>query len=1626
MVNVKITWKQGTTTAVLLVILVSAGLVFEYKTDETVLKQDGNVLGRYKWVVNAERTWSAIKYNYQEDRCIDKGGDVRTYASGNKRCYYPDDYYENLKRSILGTDLWTNNLIVGKDTPYFKYGTRGAYAGVLSERSTFKDTTQVEEFPSKYDVFWEPEDTRNYILEWRIYDIQNQPYANGVYDKCSFRFGKLRVNLPECEKVVISGDSATFYLPKSRGNQVLSPEFVDPSYYISYNNGLDSNDGSSGSPVKTIAKLNTLTSTGDTVYFECGSQWSSPLDDYVDVKNNMKFYSYGTCTDDNKPMIKGSFTMNDDRCWNSSIGGNIWWFNCTDEYKTLNIEVTAIFYGTDNLSALPAENAYGDLGTQGEHWWSSSSNKLYMYSTSNPTTAYGTMEITEFQRADKATGKTGVFSGINADGVTVDGLDVGFGARHGIIFGYGSEDITVNNCTVHHHGSNYNTIDSGGQGNCIEYEQSLDGIITTNNLVYECWDACMSDQAFGTDDTYVLNNIYYGYNIAERCGYGYEHLNYQSVNSEYNKLIEHNTFSPAGGLFEDIGGDTGRCFILASTPSNTGNISYRDNWCVNYNLMMHNDGATPSYNRETDLGIDYNWYADNYSDFYKERYTSSPIYTFAQFQSNLGYCANCVVSNDVSYNTTTWQPDYNESICYAGSDGEYIGAVPCAPAFSPPEEPEELGNTGYLLLNYTYDSAVGSGSGAGMDNTGLLLWFEFDSDDYPTATDTMGNYDGVFDAYGPAWIDGGPKPGYVRFTNDYQSINVSQADGGLKGLSQLTLSLLVNITSCTTANEYHWISGWTGGNPGQAYAFRYDCAGEQLDCIINTTTNSVVVHSVDANMEDDEWHHTACTWNGTSGDIKIYVNGTQIGAAGSATGTLPSDTNDVLIGLLETGEFPRNATDEFMIWERALTADEISTLNSSLMAGEDPFESAEDNTGVVEDFSGQGNNGTAYSADILTDALYTDGYILLDGKNDWVNVSGFNLNYLDSFTVETEFNAYNWSYKTLVDITGQFRSRVDAGNTTICRVYDTEGSPCTSPQATIVPGTWYKQTCVFWDNNIYQFLNESLQGYTECGSGVGSAQRPLHIGVESPTANVWNGTIDNTLIWAGVNISDDMWDKIQLDYGLVLNYTFDPEIDGIAVDSSGQGNNGTITDAVYTNYGAVQKGMSFDGDGDKIGILSDLSLRPTEFTIMAWVKGTGSYSSSYPHVIKFGAVHRGYGLAFNGGTAMSLTIGDGSSTENIGCGSLDVSYYRFVVGTYNGTHGTLYIDGIYNNSAAKTLNYVAPDNVYIGNRKSDDRYWNGTIDQVKIWNRSLTATEISDLYDKQYAESCTAPEDWAYNPSNISHRFSFDGGTEDHITGITGTNQGAESVTGKFGKAYYFDADTKRRIEYSPMFTDELKYDLSWSFWVNFSSVDDNNDHTLIAETYNGGFGNNRGYWLMWKNTSQNLLWGFADGSGREYESCAYDLITNTGWHNIIITFDSGTVKTYIDGEQECQSSSSKVPINFTGTDEAIIGEQTSSSSAGWRGSLDEIQIWDKVLSADEAYDVYKAGSHYTGPWTMWHSCDITEDAELDGSGIYIGCTEDTTITINADITNAGDIQMIDYGSGDTCTRALQSGSIQQ
>lgn len=194
--------------------------------------------------------------------------------------------------------------------------------------------------------------------------------------------------------------------------------------------------------------------------------------------------------------------------------------------------------------------------------------------------------------------------------------------------------------------------------------------------------------------------------------------------------------------------------------------------------------------------------------------------------------------------------------------------------------------------------------------------------------------------------------------------------------------------------------------------------------------------------------------------------------------------------------------------------------------------------------------------------------------------------------------------------------------------------------------------------------------------------------------------------------------------GLVAYY----KLDGNSNDVFG--NNGSDTNITYNSgNGKLVQGAGFNNLATSDILIGNSAIfNLSNITISAWFKTTTttnqvivgkSHTTSY--YLNAAAAANQIAFWTNGSSTNSQS--HGTPVLNIADGN-----WHHIVATLNGSISTIYWDGSQNAQRSGATSGTDSTNLYIGSSTSNPIKFQGSIDEVGIWNRGLSADEVKDLY----------------------------------------------------------------------------------------------------------------------------------------------------------------------------------------------------------------------------------------------------------------------------------------------------------
>lgn len=216
-------------------------------------------------------------------------------------------------------------------------------------------------------------------------------------------------------------------------------------------------------------------------------------------------------------------------------------------------------------------------------------------------------------------------------------------------------------------------------------------------------------------------------------------------------------------------------------------------------------------------------------------------------------------------------------------------------------------------------------------------------------------------------------------------------------------------------------------------------------------------------------------------------------------------------------------------------------------------------------------------------------------------------------------------------------------------------------------------------------------------------------------------------------------------------------------DASGFGSTGTLANAPTWSTGRINSALTFSGNRYvSAGTPSNLAnLYTTGMTVSAWIKPASAGAGNGGRIVDKSNGGAGWSLKMNGAAVVQFSASEFVTTDATrdSGSSIALNTWQHVTATWTGsvtaTNIHLYVNGVLSDGAATNGVGATRDDsaspIAIGNRPFDAaRGFDGLIDDVRVYNRILTTTEIQALADSAAPTAPSAPSATSASSSQIN------------------------------------------------------------------------------------------------------------------------------------------------------------------------------------------------------------------------------------------------------------------------------------
>ena len=425
----------------------------------------------------------------------------------------------------------------------------------------------------------------------------------------------------------------------------------------------------------------------------------------------------------------------------------------------------------------------------------------------------------------------------------------------------------------------------------------------------------------------------------------------------------------------------------------------------------------------------------------------------------------------------------------------------------------------------------------------------------------------------------------------------------------------------------------------------------------------------------------------------------------------------------------------------------------------------------------------------------------------------------------------------------------------------------------------------------------------------------------------------------------------------VAAYSFNEGEGKTAYDSTGS-HDGEV-EGIWTEAGKYGGAIDFNGMGNRVEIPDDNELDFTDsFTLEAWVRPekyrewASLFSKAGPEEPDYGfMVYTGNG---EGPPKASIRDEEGEEAEVEGGEELPLNTWSHIAATSDGEDLRFYIDGDLVDTQPTVIADVNSYPIRIGGLWDWWEFFDGKIDEVRLYDEALSEEEIED--DMSAAIKSPPPP-----VSAPVAAYAFDEGTgktlhDDTGNGNDGEIDGGEWVAGKFGSSLKFDGEAEDCVSIPD--SPELQLDDEFTLEVWARPEGTNGSEPLIYKETESSFSYAL-YLGVFNGGTEGLL--RYEPEPDLYIELGGEKLPTEKWSSLAFTYNEEDLRLYIDGKL----------VDATESLDAISSEGDLSIGCSknfgdeFTGLIDNIRIYDRALRAEELEEDEKVGvgMPHSDPW---------------------------------------------------------------
>ena len=591
----------------------------------------------------------------------------------------------------------------------------------------------------------------------------------------------------------------------------------------------------------------------------------------------------------------------------------------------------------------------------------------------------------------------------------------------------------------------------------------------------------------------------------------------------------------------------------------------------------------------------------------------------------------------------------------------------------------------------------------------------------------------------------------------------------------VTASNAAQLNSATTTINF-WIKPNSLPAQGEAYLLSFGGYQDRFKIslpnhgkpVFTTHAGGVCCSDLDSGtpLTVGTWTEVTMVHDGAK-DI-IYFNGVKVNEKASV-GALDPTTKPLGIGFDPIGNnnWFDGALDDITIYNYALTAGDIAALHTSQAA----FPGTPNELVASYSLNGNGTDASQYGNPLALDSAATP----VTNRFGWASNALKGTGTADnSIALQSDYTTIGfWINPTTFPASGEAYILSNGGYQERWKislpnhgkpVFTTHaGGVCCSDLDSGTPlalGTWTYVTMVHdGAKDIIYFNGVKVNEKTSTGA-LDKTKYPLGIGYDPiNNSNFFDGGLDDIQIYNRALSAAEiaaLYAAQNQAPAVTGNLVADYKASGNANDATAYSNHAVVNGAQLTTdrFGKANQAYSFNGVDQSLEAANSPQLNSANTTISFWINPKTFAASGETYILSHGGYQERWKISLpNHGKPVFTTHAGGVCCSDLDSGTpLALGTWTHVVMVHDGAKDIIYFNGVKVNEKTSTgaLDTTTKPLGIGYDPINDSNYFNGSLDEVEIYNTALTATEIAALYAAESVAPASSDTEAPCAPLNLA------------------------------------------------------------------------------------------------------------------------------------------------------------------------------------------------------------------------------------------------------------------------------------